>query len=103
MGSIEGCYRRLTNGPASTAPLGADPVLAQVDVALLRMPRELLWLRRGKVIEIPGLTLRLVYERRWSPATVCQALAPRLRPQAWAGHIGVMRSLLAAQLAKRES
>lgn len=115
VGSVESLYRRMGGTPAATAPLGADPELLEVELALLRMPveRVTLWRRRVngsrprrlvvKVLEMPGATLRCLYAWRWQPVTICAALEPRLRPVAWPAHVGTMRSLLAAALAKRES
>lgn len=68
--SIEAFYTKGGTPPA-TAPLGADPLLMEVERAVLRMPSA----HRN--------TIRMIYVYRWSPSTVCGAVKPRLRYEAW--------------------
>jgi hypothetical protein len=106
-GTVESTYERGRDGtPPSTAPQGPDPELVRMERALLRMPVEragaggMRWVSEGRcrvrvanVIESPGLTLRLLYAYGWQPVTICEALVPRCRLVAWAGHVGVQRSI----------
>ena len=68
--SIEGRYTKGDTPPA-TAPLSADLLLIDVECAVLRMQKA----HRD--------TLRMLYVYRWSPCSICGALRPRLRYEAW--------------------
>jgi hypothetical protein len=88
--SVEGLYT--TAGmPPSTAPLSSDPQIMRVERAVLRLP-------------LPHLrTLRWLYVSLWTPLTICKALRPPLRYEAWPAHIATCRSMVINRMRFQDS
>lgn len=79
LASIEGLYTK-AGTPASTAPLGADAQIMDIERAVIRLPNAHL------------LTVRLLYVNRWAPVSICQRV--RLRYESWPEHVDCCRSMV---------
>lgn len=80
LASAESLYSKVTT-PPSTAPMMADPTLMALERVVIRMPAQ------------HGLTVRLLYIRRYTPYTICSAVRPRLRYEAWPAWVFSCRAM----------
>lgn len=85
LASVESLYEKVST-PPSTAPMAADPMLMAVERAVIGMPKA------------HRETIRDLYVYRWTPYTICSAIRPRLRYEAWPAWIRICRCMVANRM-----
>lgn len=84
LASVEGLYSRGGGSPASTAPIGADQEIVDVELAVARVPD---MRQRSTVIRL--------YVFSFAPHTICVRML-RIQPAAWAEWVyGCRKAVLA--------